>query len=56
VLQPLVTGDPPPTYYRTDMFTYCERLGRLVGRVDEKGAALKPDQYPALCSVYTCSP
>jgi hypothetical protein len=26
VLQPLVTGDPPPTYFRTDNFTYCERL------------------------------
>lgn len=24
VLQPLVTGDPPPTYYRTDLFTNCE--------------------------------
>lgn len=23
VLQPLVTGDPPPTYFRTDMFTSC---------------------------------
>ena len=23
VLQPLMTNDPPPTYFKTDMFTNC---------------------------------
>jgi hypothetical protein len=23
VLQPLMTADPPPTYFKTDMFTNC---------------------------------
>jgi hypothetical protein len=31
VLQPLMTADPPPTYFKTDMFTNCFQVGlRLV--------------------------
>lgn len=28
VLQPLVTDDPPPTYFKTDKFTSCFQVGR----------------------------
>lgn len=27
VLQPLVTNDPPPTYFKTDKFTSCFQVG-----------------------------
>ena len=29
VLQPVVTNDPPPTYFRTDKFTSCFQVSRL---------------------------
>jgi hypothetical protein len=31
VLQPLVTADPPPTYFKTDKFTSCFQVGCVVG-------------------------
>jgi hypothetical protein len=29
VLQPLMTADPPPTYFKTDMFTNCFQVRPL---------------------------
>lgn len=31
MLQPLVTSDAPPTYFKTDMFTSCFQVRMLCG-------------------------
>lgn len=33
VLQPLMTKDPPPTYFKTDLFTNCFQVGSALVRL-----------------------
>lgn len=36
VLQPLVTNDPPPTYFKTDMFTSCFQVSKKLPTPDRR--------------------
>ncbi|WIA14247.1 hypothetical protein OEZ85_002783 [Tetradesmus obliquus] len=48
VLQPLMTADPPPTYFKTDMFTTC-----FQAIVDAYGIARYREVNPAVFTIVT---
>lgn len=49
VLQPLMTADPPPTYFKTDMFTTCFQV-RVVLLVTAFGWVCSVDVQLMACS------
>eukprot|EP00879_Flechtneria_rotunda_P014171 GHRR01014808.1.p1 GENE.GHRR01014808.1~~GHRR01014808.1.p1 ORF type:complete len:648 (+),score=178.01 GHRR01014808.1:407-2350(+) len=48
VLQPLVTGDPPPTFFKTDLFTNC-----FQAIVDAYGVGRYREVNPAVFTIVT---
>lgn len=48
ILQPLVTNDPPPTYFRTDLFTNC-----FQAIVDAYGVARYREVNPTVFTIVT---